>query len=434
MFFIFLYFQKQISKTHILMTQFILSLLYMNIKSTYKSFDVKQQRNTFFYYNHVICKFLKRNFDWFTKITNDKYNEITKKIQTISSSKSKEHIEPYHIIYINYLSKYTDIFKKNATFVDCGCAPGGFLKFATDQQMKGYGLTLPQSKTNKALELKYDVDVIYGDLLDESFLESLENKIKEKVDFVNMGAVLYDKDNDLLDQNRLFLNQFYVAKKFLKPGGTIMFVLDIFYTLFNLLMIGTFFVERKCKISFIPVQPTFQTTQVYVIIENINFSDEMFQKFFAMKQQGFVPIIGTYSNFVEKLFTSSYLNIDSFKEAYLINLLSKKNIIKEDNTITYNLLPTMMLDVLTKSNYNLRYVSYKDFTKIYKNTGEVYELVNKKISKKRDKFISDNKLPVDSNGDIKVKEVIITANFLRKVNKFVKKNTDIFLNFVITAE
>lgn len=402
----------------------------ININSTYKSFDVKQQRNTFFYYNHVISKFLKRNFDWFTEITNDKYNEITKKIENISSSKSKEYIEPYNIIYNNYLSKYTDIFKKNATFIDCGCAPGGFLSFATDQQMKGYGLTLPQSKTNKALELKYDADVIYGDLLNESFLESLDNKIKEKVDFVNMGAVLYDKDNDLSDQTQLFLNQFYIAKKFLKQGGSIMFVLDIFYTLFNLLMISTFFVERKCKINFIPVQPTFQTTQVYVLIENIYFSDEMFQKFVAMKQQGFVPIINTYGNFVERLFTSSYFNIDSFQEVYLINLLSKKNIKKEDNTITYKLLPTMILDVLTKSNYNFRYLSYKDFTKIYKNTGEVYELVNK-ISKKREKFISDNKLPVDQNGDIKVKEVVITADFLRKVNKFVKKNTDTFLNFLI---
>jgi hypothetical protein len=402
----------------------------IDINSTYKSFDVKQQRNTFFYYNHIISKFLKRSFDWFTRITNDKYDSIMTKIQNISSNKSKEHIESYNIIYTNYLSKYTDIFKKNATFIDCGCAPGGFLSFAANNQMKGYGITLQQTKNNKGLELKYNADVIYGDLLDESFLESLDNKIKEKVDFVNMGAVLYDKDNNLSDQTRLFLNQFYVAKKFLKPHGSIMFVLDIFYTIFNLLTIAIFFIERKCNIYFIPVQPTFQTTQVYVLIENINFTDEMFQKFVLIKQQGFVPIVSTFGHLAEKLFTSQYFNIDSFEEAYLINLLSKKNAIKNGNTITYKLLPTMMLDILTKSNYNFRYISYKDIiteiknSDIYKNIGSVYEIINK-ISKKRDKFIFDNNLPIDQLGDINVKEVKITPEFLKKVNKFAKRIADL---------
>lgn len=402
------------------------------LQSTYKTFDVKQQKNTFYYYNYKICLFLK-NFEWFTKISDDVYMQIKNKIKNISTSKTKDHIEPYYLIYKEYLTTYKNIFKKNATYIDCGCAPGGFLKFANDMGMLGYGLTLEPSNENKGLDLKYDVDVIYGNLLKESFLESLDKKIKNKVDFVNMGAVLYDKENEISDHAKLFINQFYVAKQFLKKGGSIMFVLDIFYTLFNLLLLGNFFISLNCKVNFIPVQPSFQTTQVYVLIENLpELTDDIFQKLTIIREQGFFPVFNGYDKIIKNLFTSPLINIESFTEAYLINFLSKKNIVydKKTDTIYYELLPTMMLDMLTKSNYNLRYISYPDFMSSsldFKNSE--YEIMLEKALKKRNKFIELNKLPIN-NGQIKLNEIKPDVEIFKNTNKFVKNINSIFIKYI----
>jgi FtsJ-like methyltransferase len=411
----------------------------INIKSTYKYFDVKQQPNTFYSYNHKMCNYLKKNFDWFTQISENKYNEIKNKIGQIESKKSKEYIEPYYNVYSTYLPKYKNIFKTGNTFIDCGCAPGGFLKFANEIGMKGYGITLEPAKENEGLALKYSTDVIYGNLFDESFLNSLDDKISEKVDFINMGAVSYERTDDSYEHARLFLNQFYVAKKFLKKNGTIMFVLDIFHTLFNLILTGSFFTELGCKIHFIPVQPGFQSTQVYILIENVpEITDDIFQRLITIKDDMFFLIVDGYIKIAKKMFTSSYFDLNSFKDAYLITFLSKKTIEKKTNVIKHKLIPTMIIDIITKSNYNFHYLVYEEFL------GNVFRkgIYNTSAKSERDKmitrgnkarreFIDKNNLPVDSNNNIIVKGIKYTRELYIEIDKISKKLHKIFISYVL---
>ena len=405
-----------------------------NIISTYKNYDIKQQVNTYYYYNHVICKFLKTKFDWMTHITDSKYNCIMSQLKTITSEKSKEHIEPYYMIYTHFLSQHNKIFRKGNTFIDNGSAPGGFLKFAEETKMTGYGITLKISPKNKGIAMKYDFDIIYGDLLDKDFINSLDNKIKTKVDFVNMGAVFYDKENDKqadrMMQLCLYTNQLYIAKKYLKNNGSIMFVADIFHSLMNIVMIADLCISRKWTIYFIPVQPSFQTTQVYVLIENINNFDEIiFQKLLAIKSYTYIPLSKNYHKIIEKIFTSPYFDIDSFRDAYLINVLSKHETITKNRNITINLLSTVYLDIITTINYNLQYIRY---TTTFRNACHVdtplLMSLEKKIQEKRQKFITHNKLSVDETNTILTPT--ITIELLKQSNRLAKQIDQMYIDFV----
>jgi hypothetical protein len=220
----------------------------IKIETTFTSFDISsQQINTFSHYNYIFYKYMRENFSWFSSMSNDEYDKIKAILDSITTQQPKQYIEPYYKIYTYYLTKYTNIFHKNSTFIDLGSSPGGFIKFALDSGMKGHGITLKPQSSNNALSFKFDSDIlIYGDLLDETFLQGLNEKISEKVDFINMGAVLYDKDHtNKLKHYNLFLNQMYIAKKFLKTNGSIMFILDIFFSYCNLIKVFNFFSERK---------------------------------------------------------------------------------------------------------------------------------------------------------------------------------------------
>src|SRR3989344_4873736 len=106
----------------------------INIISYYDIFSFKQQSNTYWYYNNIFCKYLSK-YDWFIKISNDEYTRINN----------------------IYLKNYKHIFNENNTFIDLGTAPGGFVKFATEQKMVGYGITL-----ESGLKMKYKFDnIIY---------------------------------------------------------------------------------------------------------------------------------------------------------------------------------------------------------------------------------------------------------------------------------
>lgn len=404
------------------------------IKSSYDFFDIKKQKNTFFYYNHIIVKYLKNNCKWFNEISKTELEDTQKEIKDIWSDKSKDYIEPYNNIYNKYLTKYKNIFSKSKTFIDCGCAPGGFLKFASDNEMKGYGITLLQDKNNGGLKLKYEYDVIYGDLLDDDFVMNLDKKIKDKVDFINLGAIFYGEMTNSNEQVKLLLNQFYIVRKFLKKGGNIMFVLDIFYTMYDFIIMMNFFLKRGCKIHFIPVQPSFQTRQVYVLVENVKITNITFQKMTALKYQRYLPIVNIYDKYIEDIFNSLNFDIESFKKVYYICLLNKRDIVIKENMILYKLIPTIKLDISTKSNYNLKYIVYPEIIfnfsneKIYSDKNMYYvKKIVQKMSNMRDVFIKKNKLNVDENNVLIIQESSINNELLISINSFVKKIMNYFL-------
>ncbi|ATZ81155.1 hypothetical protein BMW23_1112 [Bodo saltans virus] len=373
----------------------------MNIISSRYSFDIKQQKNTYSYYNGIIVKYLQQKYTWFNQISKKDLDNINDTISKIKSKQSKDNIEPYYNIYNYYLNQYEHIFN-NKSFIDCGCAPGGFFKFASENNMIGCGITLQSVSNNMALELKYDkFDVIYGDLLDENFILSLDTKIKNKVDFVNIGAVFYDKTdkkNDNMSQKKLFLNQMYIAKHYLKNNGSIMFVFDVFMTLYNFICIALIFIKHKINIHIIPVQPEFKTTQVYILAENIIFDDLLFQDIYLYISQSYIPILKkkNYINIVDNVFSSPYFDIESFKNTYYIKyiMLSK-------------MFECMKLDSLNRSKYNFNYLKYNDSlfifekSKLYNSmTLPLIKIINEKRNKIRNKFIKKNNITVDNENNI----------------------------------
>lgn len=394
------------------------------LKTTYITFDKKQQKNTFYYYNFLFIKYLKNKFDWVENMSTEDYDNTNKLLNEIKIDTSKEDIRSYHVIYNKFLSKY-NIFHKNKTFIDCGSAPGGFLKFATENKMIGYGITLPSKNDNMALKMKYNYDIIYGDLLNENFLLNLKNKIKDKVDFINIGAVFYDKiqkKDDTILQNQLFINQFYIVKEFLKDGGSFMFVYDVYFTFYNFISLMHLFTKLDCEIEFIPVQPNFMTSQIYILVKNINkFSNELFDKLYCIITRKYFPIIKN-DKYFNDIFGSNKINIESLKTTYYLKVISNCKI--KNNIIYSQLLPKLNLDIINKLNYNLYFLKYEDSayylqnSKLYnKQTLKITYNIYNKIKKIRNTFI-------EKNNDIV--NIESTYEMYIKINNIVKKIDNLF--------
>ena len=303
-----------------------------------------------------------------------KTNDILKNVIT---SGSKENIDSYYNVYKIFLCEYlTD----EQTFIDCGSAPGGFLKYATEKNMKGNGITL-----YTGLKLKFDFNIIYGDLLDDEFVASLKF---DPVDFINVGAVFYDKTDDKIansmNQYKLFLNQMYIVKSFLKKNGTFMFVYDIFSTIYNLINVLKIFVDNKCDVTFIPTQPGFKTTQVYILVKNVNFDDNMFYNFYDIIMRRYIPIIKIKQKELNYIFKSRFIDMDSFKTCYYIKYLNNQK----------ELFGTCKLDLLHICTYNIHYISFESSinrfleSKIYnKKLNEYLDKLYKKKEQIRQKFV-----------------------------------------------
>lgn len=397
----------------------------MIILPTFKFFYSKPTPNIYLYYNHVIIKFLKKNNKNFFELSEKEFTYYNKILEQIKhSNKTKAHIDSYYTIYDTYLKKYDFLFK-NKTFIDCGCAPGGFLKFADKMKMSGIGITLQEDKS-ESLELKYDAafDIIYADLLDENFLQSLDTKIKKKVDFVNMGAVYYgqDDENSNEKQAKLFLNQVYIAAKYLKSGGSMMFVLDTFHSLYNAIMYIYLFINMESIVHFIPVQPAFQTTQVYILIENIKYIN--FETIVLTRYRPYIPITKNINEILEKVFNSSLFDIDSFREAFIINILGKSKTKIKDGIIKSKMFGVLILDIINKSNYNLGYLVYPEVFETMPETNIYNNLLKNNITKKvidlRQKFIKKYELEVDETGKINRTKKLEYDVYL-KLNKLVAK-------------
>jgi|SRR3989344_4027378 len=373
----------------------------INIISYYDIFSFKQQSNTYWYYNNIFCKYLSK-YDWFIKISNDEYTRINNIIKSISSNQSKEYIEPYYKIYNYYLKNYKHIFNENNTFIDLGTAPGGFVKFATEQKMVGYGITL-----ESGLKMKYKFDnIIYKNLLKDEIKLDIN-----KVDFINLGAVLYDKENN--EQYLLLINQFKIVNQYLKKNGAIMFVYDSFYTLFNCIKIFNLFIENECKINIIPVQPTFETSQLYILIENLNLTNKMFEQIVGLIQYKYIAITNNYYDVINKIMTSNLFNINSFRDAYLIKVLYNHTL--KNNKIIKELIPVVNLDIIHISKYNYKVLSFDDLLIDIEKYEYLREITNK-IKDVRKKFIKKNNILFDKT-DEEYKYILINK-FISQLDKY----------------
>jgi len=386
----------------------------IKIKSTYTEFSTKTQPNTYFYYNFVITKYLKNAYEWFTNISEDDHEKYRKIYNEINTTKPKDTIDPYYKIYKKYLTPHSNIFKKDNTFIDLGSSPGGFLSFSRDIGMNGIGITLEPSSSNKALKIisNASYNIIYGNLLDEKFISSLQ--IKDKVDFINMGAVFYDKTPDGDEQQRLLLNQFYIVLNHLKPKSSIMFISDIFYSLINLIKLADIFIRHDCNIHIIPVQPSFNTTQAYILIENLTMTSHIYDQITSMVLQIYLPITNIYSHVCKQIFESKNFNISSFKEFYLINIINRT---KQNKDV--KLIPILKLDILNKIKFNFEYIFYDDI--LAKINGTIYNINNyNSVKEIRKKFLIEFNVPLDANDNIKPQYKPSIELFMN-INKIIKK-------------
>lgn len=373
------------------------------MKSYYTHFDITQ-RNTYYHYNYLVCRYLKK-YDWF----NEQLYDVLDILKKISTNDDKSHIEPYLLIYKHYLTKYEHIFNSNCTYIDLGCAPGGFITFATSIGMKGYGVTLKPDKNNKGLSLeplKYvdTTKITYGDLLDYNFVKTLKY---ETVDFVNLGAVLYD-DGIAGTPTLLFLNQLYVALHNLKKGGSIMFIEDAFTYISRFCSLVEIFLNNDCHIHCIPVQPSFKTTQIYILVENVDLT-KIFNKIVTLFCRNYVPIVDNLFN-LDVIFKSPNFNLKSFIECYYIKYHNNKK-----------LFPILHLDVLNTSLINFEYLSYENFmfnfkTPLFNYSTEHIDIINKM----RLQFLKDNNIPYDEKHNI-VSNYKPKYDTYMAINKFLKK-------------
>lgn len=388
------------------------------LNTTYITFSQKQQKNTYFYYNFLFIKYARNKYKWFENMTKKEYADINELLSIIKTNTGKEDIESYYVVYNKYLSP-TNILKKNKTFIDCGSAPGGFLKVAIENGMTGYGITLPKDN-NMAIKMMYTQNVIYGDLLDEHFVMSLKNKIKEKVDFVNMGAVFYDKlyqGTDNISQKQLFINQFYIVKEFLKEKGSFMFICDIYYTFYTFISLMKLFVGVECEIEFLPVQPNFMTSQIYVLIKNISkIDDVLFNRLYCVMTRQYLPIVKLIDKYFDDIFDSPKINIESLKTTYYLKILSDCKV--SNNIIYAPFIPKLGLDVINKLNYNLQFLKYEDVPYYFKNsklynqhTLKITQKVYDKIKEIRDNFIKKNNID----------NIVPDYGMYIKINKIAKK-------------
>jgi hypothetical protein len=359
-----------------------------------KTYDTNITKNTHYYYNYILFKYFLKNYE----LNPIGINET---IQKISSYQNKTQIEPYLKIYSHYL-------KLNiSSFIDLGSAPGGFLKYCLNNNIKnGYGITLPNSEFGLGMKIKFD-NIIYGDLLDDNFINSLKLPY---VDFINMGAVSYGNEPK---HQKLFINQLKIVKKFLNKNGSFMFVYDIFFSFINFVLIVNIFIKNNINVSIIPVQPNFDTTQVYIKVDNVTMTEKLFEQINNITTMPYIPISKKYNiNLFKNILESKYFNLESFKEAFLIHVISKNKKI-----------PIFNIDRLRIVTINFNYCRYN---KLFSEENEIEKNeIEKKILKYRLKMLKKHGIPLNEINEI-VKEYVPNIDALKKINKISIKMYSLF--------
>ena len=251
------------------------------------------------------------------------------------------------------------------------------------------------------MKINFD-NMIYGDLLDDDFIDNIK---LEKVDFINMGAVYYGNESK---HKKLFINQLKIVNKFLNKNGSFMFVYDIFFSFINFVIIANVFIKNNVNISIIPVQPKFYTTQVYIKVDNVTMTENLFNQINNVILMPYIPISKTYNiNLLKNILESKYFNLESLKEAFLIHIIAKNEKI-----------PIFKMDRLriVMANYN-----YCKYNKIFDEKNDIED----KILKFRLKMLKKYKIPLNEKNEFDEK-YIPNVDELEKINKISIKMYKLF--------
>jgi len=393
----------------------------LHIKSYYNHFELNQTPNTYFHYNYFYNKYMINKYNWYSTISKNELTNIKNIIKTINYNGDKTDPNSYYNIYKYFLLQHNDVFNSKTQYIDLGSAPGGFIKFADKIDMLGIGITLDSKKNKSGLKMKYITDkYIYGDLLDNEFLEN-KTLVDGKVDFINCGAVYYDnKDQNIELVGKLFMNQLYIANKYLKNNGSIMIIILFFDLIYNGIKLIDFFINLGCNIFIYPVQPNFKTNQIYVLIKNITFTDDILVKLCGLIRMNYLPTCNKklFYKKLDNIFNSSLLDIDSLKISYLINILKYNDYIIKKDTIISNILPILKLDIINKCKYDLEYLIYPNILSKHKTIclcckNDIFENHLNKITNIRQKYITYSKLQVDKNNIIEITKDNLTVEILK---------------------
>ncbi len=307
------------------------------------------QNKTYLYYNTLFVKYIRTKYKFYDNINNNNIDKILHIIKQIEYIGNKEDIDSYYKIYNKYINN------NYKTFIDLGCAPGGFLKFARKYNFIGYGVTLPEKdKTGLIIKDKYNYKIIYGNIIDS---ENIIKQIKiNNVDFINLGAISYNND---IKNNELLLHQFKITKMFLKKGGDILLIVSVFKYIYFFVDIVNIFIKHNIHIKCIPIQPNFKTEQIYLYCINIQFTDQLFNDLTNILTIKYIPLISEnmYKQKINKIFTSKYFDINSFIECYYIKICY--NVEKKCNL---NNLKLEQIKISSEEidNINERYLTYEN--------------------------------------------------------------------------
>jgi len=374
--------------------------------------EISQQR-IYMHYNYIYTRYMKKNHKWYSEINNDKLKKIYDILNKISYIGDKHDIASYFNIYNFYLSQHNDIFNDKTTFIDLGSAPGGFLKYANSIKMNGIGISLSPEKKGLKFKETYNYDIIYGDLLLD--IDKVTEKIKiNNVDFINFGAISYEivKSSELKQQQQLLINQFYIAQQYLKKNGSIMFIINMFDYIFYSMDMLEFIIEmfNTSDIHIIPVQPEFKTFQVYILVKNITITNDILQQLCILLRKTYNPIVEKtiYETKLEKIFASKKLNVNSFIDAYYVNLFRDIKIIPATDTIKIKRLKYISASEEEIYEINKEFIKYPEIISKH----EYYCPVCKKnttinISDIRNEFIKKNKLNIDKDNNIIFDDTLI---------------------------
>jgi hypothetical protein len=355
---------------------------------------------TYLYYNYIFAEYMKAKYSWYKHISKQELLKIMDTTNKITFFGTKLDILSYYNIYQHYLKNI------GKTFIDLGCAPGGFLKFANQHNMIGVGITLNDTEGLRLIN-PCSYKIIYGNIITD-----ISNIIKDinititKVDFVNMGAISYT-DKSL--NQALLLNQFILAETFLKQNGSIMFICSVFDYIYTFIDILNFLIDGKIIIKCIPVQPNFKTAQIYIHISNITITRKTIdglRKIFSIK---YIPIVSKniYLDKIKNVFNYKYFDILSFIETYYLFILRDVDIENKNNKIKNNKISIQKIKYIVLSindiyNINLNYIKFGDV-----------------LSKYREQFIENHNLKTDNKNNI--------INFDKVYNDLNKTCDDIYI-------